>query len=157
MGGTDDPRWLGQLKWSQPHLVQRLDRKNIPPGAGLYAFTRDNGLLARANALYIGKADGARQTLRSRLAAYLRRFAVYPAGNPALHAGMEQLAEYYCKDKKSLYVRWCGVIVARDIEGSLIALFDPSFNNKDEHRLGFSDDELIPDDLLYTWRPHDNS
>ena len=50
---------------------------------------------------------------------------LYPGGDPAKHAGMEQLAEYYSKNKKSMYVRWCGVIVARDIEGSLIALFDP--------------------------------
>jgi hypothetical protein len=147
----DEPHWFNQLVWSQPELVQHLKTDRVHPGAGIYAFTRDKGLLSRVNALYVGKADGARQTLRTRLAAYLRRFSAYPAGKPAKHAGMEQLAQYYSSNKSSMCVRWCGVIVARDIEGSLIALFDPPFNNKDEHRLGFSDDELIPDDLLYTW------
>jgi|SRR5579871_2879525 len=151
MGRKDEPRWLNQLVWSQPELVHQLNTDRIPPGAGLYAFTRDGGLLSPLNVLYIGKADGARQTLRTRLAVYLRRFSLYPAGKPAKHAGMEQLAGYYSGAAKTLRVRWCGVIVAREIEGSLIHVFDPPFNNKDEHRLGFSDDELIPDDLLYTW------
>lgn len=64
---------------------------------------------------------------------------------------MEKLAEYYATHAGNLYLRWTGVLVARDIEGSLINYFDPLFNSKDEHRHGFDDDELIPDDLLYTW------
>jgi len=48
-------------------------------------------------------------------------------------------------------VRWAGVVVARDVEGGLIELLDPRFNNRDEHRHGFGEDELIPDDLLYKW------
>jgi hypothetical protein len=59
-----------------------------------------------------------------------------------------------------VYVRWAGVLAARDLEGTLIELFDPRLNNKDEHRNGFSDDELIPDDLLIRacrGRPSDGS
>lgn len=43
------------------------------------------------------------------------------------------------------------MVVARDLEGRLIELLDPQFNGKDEHRLGFSDQERIPDDMLYVW------
>jgi len=147
----DKPRWLGQLVWSPAQTIRNLDTTKILPGTGIYAFTSDSGALTAGNALYIGKADGARQTLRTRIGAYLRRFAAYPGGRPSRHRGMERLAQYYGTHAGLLYVRWTGVVVARDIEGSLIDLFDPRFNNKDEHRHGFADDESIPDDLLYTW------
>ena len=147
----DTPRWLNQLVWSPAYVIRDLDTNRIPPGAGLYAFSSDAATLSSKNALYIGKADGARQTLRTRIGVYLRRFAAYPGGRPARHHGMEQLARYYGTHAGLLYVRWTGVIVARDIEGSLIHLFDPLFNGKDEHRHGFADEELIPDALLYTW------
>jgi hypothetical protein len=147
----EKPRWFDQLVWSGAHAIRDLDASIIPPGAGLYAFTTDAAALTARNALYVGKADGARQTLRTRIGAYLRRFAAYPAGRPSRHHGMEQLARYHREHAGMLYVRWTGVVVARDLEGSLIHLFDPRFNGKDEHRLGFADEELIPDALLYTW------
>jgi excinuclease UvrABC nuclease subunit len=120
----------------------------IAEGAGIYIFTSDDQALSPHNVLYVGKADGSRQTLRSRLRSYLRRFAK-TGGPPSKHAGKEELHEYYCSTPNALYLRWCGVVSARDIEGELIELFDPLFNHKNEHRRGFAHHELIPEDHLY--------
>lgn len=144
-----NPVWYSQLRWSAPELVHCLDEQTIPLGAGLYAFTNDPTQLGAHNALYVGKADGARQTLRTRLGAYRRRFAAYPSGKQSRHYGMERLAEYFHAHPNELYIRWAGVVVARELEGTLILMFDPRFNNKEEHRHGFADDELIPDAMLY--------
>jgi hypothetical protein len=145
------PRWFGQLVWSQPAWIGSLEPSSIPPGAGLYAFTTDGGALTSGNALYVGKADGARQTLRTRLQVSLRRLAAAPGGKKSKHAGLEKLAKYHGSHAGDVYVRWTGVVVARDLEGRLIEMFDPRFNGKDEHRNGFSDNELLPDDMLYEW------
>lgn len=145
------PVWFGQLVWSEPVNVGALRPAAIPPGAGLYAFTKDAGEMTPGNVLYIGKADGARQTLRTRLQVYKRRLAAAPGGRKSTHAGLEKLAAYYGSRTGELFLRWAGVVVARDLEGRLIELFDPQFNGKDEHRFGFSDQERIPDDMLYVW------
>lgn len=148
---SDTPLWFGQLPWSSPTIFSALSPSSVPPGAGLYVFTRDAGSLTPGNTLYVGKADGARQTLRNRLGVYRRRFAAYPGGSKTTHAGLELLAEYYGSHAGELYIRWAGVIVARELEGSLIGLLSPEFNQKDEHRIGYADDELIPNEYLYSW------
>ena len=142
------PRWYAQLVWSPARSTDEIISGNIPAGAGLYAFTRDRGILTPENTLYVGKADGGRQTLRSRLRTYLSYFKnpQKPASN---HAGKKDLVEYYKASPGSLFVRWTGVIVARELEGTLIDMLDPPFNHKDEHRFGFADDEEIPADMLY--------
>jgi hypothetical protein len=145
------PKWFDQLTWSPAQQVQSLNVDLAPPGAGLYLFTKDKEPVTAKNALYIGKSDGARQTLRNRLGVYARRFKDYPGGRKSRHAAMELLAAYNRAHPERCFVRWAGVVVARELEGRLIELFDPDFNNKDEHRCGFSDDELLPDELLYVW------
>lgn len=144
----DMPRWYSQLQWSAPQRVLDLDPEAAPLGAGIYVYTENDLPLSPTNVLYVGKADGARQTLRSRIGVYLRRFRS-PTGKPSKHAGLEQLNGHFRTRPTALFLRWAGVVAARDVEGRLIELFDPDFNNKDEHRHGFADDELIPDEYLY--------
>ncbi len=151
---TSMPAWFDQLSWRNPpvpviHFVTSIvDRSIIAAGAGVYVFTSDDQALSPTNVKYVGKADGAKQTLRSRLSVYFRRFAK-PNGKPTKHQGLEALLALYVANPNALFVRWAGCVVAREIEGSLIALFDPECNFKDEHRLGYDDDELIPADYLY--------
>ncbi len=144
---SDLPRWYSQLRWSSPHPIAVLNRSEIPPGAGIYAFTTNTAPLSKENVLYIGKADGAKQTLRTRLSVYFRHFASNRLTSE--HSGLEDLARHYQQNPSRLYVRWAGCIMARDIEGSLIFRFDPIYNHKDEYRFGISDDELIPESMLY--------
>lgn len=147
------PAWYSQLQWKSPipvvHLVTQLvPLSSIAEGAGIYIFTRDDQALSRHNVLYVGKADGSKQTLRSRLKTYIRRFG-RNGGPSSKHPGKEDLHNYYCSAPNALFVRWCGVVSARGIEGELIDIFDPDFNHKEEHRRDFGHDELIPDDHLY--------
>lgn len=150
---SDMPAWYGQLKWSSPaypvteFVAGTRPHTHIVAGAGLYAFTSDPEALSPRNALYIGKADGSRQTLRSRLGVYIRRLR-RSSGTPSKHAGLELLNRHYMASPQALFVRWCGCILTREVEGGLIDLFDPLFNNKEE-RLGLDDDELIPEVYLY--------
>lgn len=140
------PRWYHQLRWSEPVLLTALNWADVPAGSGLYVFTRDMSPLSPANVLYVGKSDGARQTLRNRLGVYYRRLT---GGKPVKHAGCEDLYRYFRQAGEVLFVRWAGVVVARELEGTLLSLFDPPFNHRDEHRTGFADDELIPAEMLY--------
>ena len=150
---TGMPAWYGQLKWSHPAVpvvdlvAGARSTATIAAGAGLYAFTSDDQALSPRNALYIGKADGARQTLRSRLRVYVRRLRRVN-GRASKHAGLELLRDYFSGHPQALFVRWCGCILTRDVEGGLIDLLDPMFNGKDE-RLGLADDERIQDLYLY--------
>lgn len=151
---TSMPLWFAQLRWQDPpipvtHFVaSMIDRAVIPPGAGIYIFSTDNQALSARNVVYVGKADGARQTLQTRLGVYFRRFA-RPAGKPSKHAGLENLFALYQQAPNALYVRWAGCIVAREIEGDLISIFDPICNGKDEHHSGYDEDSLIPAEYLY--------
>lgn len=147
------PAWFTQLTWSEPVPVTRLvtgalDAGQIVAGAGLYVFSTDPAPLSPANVLYVGKADGARQTLRSRLGVYIRRLGRV-GGKASRHAGLEQIYHHHVATPHQLFVRWCGCLLTRDVEGGLIDLFDPPYNNKGE-RLTLDDDERIPDIYLYT-------
>ncbi len=144
------PPWYGQLKWSKPHLVKDIDRKEIPLGSGLYVYTAGDGkMLTKMNVLYVGKADGSKQTLRYRISVYLRHFDK-PLGYFSKHAGMNDLRKYYSDNVDSLYVRWAGVLVCADLEGFLIDYFDPPFNHQSAEYGPYDDDwEKIPDHLLY--------
>lgn len=113
-------------------------------------YLEDLNQPSRGNVLYIGKADGAEQSIRSRIGAYLRRFRAGPGGKPAKHRGMEMLANHYHRVLQGPFLRVTGVIIARELEGQLIDMFNPRFNNKDEHH-SFPYDERIPDEMLYTW------
>jgi hypothetical protein len=149
---SDMPAWYGQLTWSHPIAFSKFvsdtgTRDVVADGAGLYAFTMDPAALSPRNVLYVGKADGARQTLRKRIGVYERRLR-RPQGPPSKHAGLELLCARYVASPSSMFVRWCGCILTRDVEGGLIDLFDPPCNNKEE-RIGLDDDELIPDIYLY--------
>jgi hypothetical protein len=142
------PVWFDQLQWSPARLASAVTLGMLPDGAGLYAFTRDAGPLSSENTLYVGKADGARQSLRRRVGVYLAHFA--NAKSPqSRHAGLRALKAYYLASPDALFLRWTGVVVARDLEGTLVAMLDPPFNGKDEHRMGFADDERIPEEMLF--------
>lgn len=161
------PAWYDQLRWSDPavpfleFVSGSRDMETIAAGAGLYVFCADPGPVApgtvfhrepaggsnRSRVLYVGKADGGRQTLRSRVRAYVRRLR-RPSGPASKHEGLEMLCRHYAANPHALYLRWCGCILTRDVEGGLIDLLDPQFNNKSE-RVGLSDDELIPEIYLY--------
>lgn len=149
---TEMPAWYRQLSWRNPpvpvvELVAGLQPMTIvAEGAGLYVFTSDAADLSPRNVLYVGKADGDPNTLRQRLCVYIRRFS-RPRG-PPIHAGGELLEQRYRARPQALHVRWAGVVVAREIEGSLIALFDPPCNVKEEPER-YADDELIPERYLY--------
>lgn len=148
------PLWFSQLRWQDPaipvthFLTEKVGRDVIPAGAGIYVFSIDDQALSGRNVVYIGKADGAHQTLRSRLGVYFRRFA-RPGGKPSKHAGLEYLCKCYQQTPNALYVRWAGCVVAREIEGELISIFDPIYNSKDEHHSGYDEDSLIPAAYLY--------
>jgi hypothetical protein len=143
------PLWYPQLKWSQPHLVATIAQKDLPLGAGLYVFTRDGNIgLSDRNVLYVGKADGAGQTLQTRVGVYLRCLRSKSDKLPR-HAGLRDLVAYGRASAGALFLRWAGVVVGRELEGRLIQLFDPPFNHKEEHRIGYMDDELIPEFYLY--------
>jgi hypothetical protein len=79
---------------------------------------------------------------------YIRRLR-RTAGKSSTHAGLEDLFQHYTRSPQAMYARWCGCVAAQDIEGSLIELFDPIYNHKEEHRHGFGYDELIPEEYLY--------
>ncbi|TXC83633.1 hypothetical protein [Paraburkholderia azotifigens] len=151
---TSMPIWFSQLTWRAPpipvtHFVANLVKRDvIPLGAGIYIFSTNDQPLSAGNVLYVGKADGARQTLQRRLDVYFRRFA-RPGGKPSRHAGLELLNKMYREAPNALYVRWAGCVVAREIEGELIWIFDPVCNSKDEHRSGYDEDTLIPAEYLY--------
>ena len=120
----------------------------IPLGAGLYVFTRDRATLSPQNTLYVGKADGGKQTLKGRVSTYISLFRnpKTPASN---HAAKRKLLAYYIASPDRLFVRWTGVVVARELEGTLIAMLDPDFQGKDEHREPFFETGLIPEEMLY--------
>lgn len=151
---TSMPCWFSQLQWCDPpvavtHFVANIvSRELIPHGAGIYVFSTDDQALTATNVLYVGKADGARQTLRSRLGVYFRKFARQTC-KPSKHAGLECLCKTYQKTPNALFVRWAGCVVAREIEGELINIFNPACNAKDEHRYGYDEDEFIPAEYLY--------
>jgi hypothetical protein len=141
----EHPRWFGQLTWSERHLVASLDKALLPLGAGIYVFTSSKAVPNRANALYVGKADGAMQTLRTRVGSYLSRFR---GGKPSTHGGKEDLLDYYFANPSRLFLCWAGCVMATDIEGGLIDSLEPPFNRRGETP-GVAFDEKLPAWALY--------
>jgi hypothetical protein len=143
--------WFEQLKWEGPFCVHSLVAGAPWPGietngSGVYVFTGDPGSLLKSRVLYIGKSDGAKQTLKRRVSAYIRRMRrPFPPLRP--HAGMESLCDYYRAQPHALFVRWAGCVVSRDIEGRLIEFYEPEFNGRDE-AIVYCDDEPIPLEFL---------
>lgn len=146
MRDAPQPKWYAQLQWSPAQRVDReLAPSRIPDDPGLYAFSADEELLSQRNCLYVGKADGLKSTLRSRLATYLRAFE-QPSLPPHTHAGRFMLHRWLRQDRP-LFVRWTIVAIARELEGSLIDRFDPRFNFAYPEPY-FGDHDLIPDEFL---------
>lgn len=155
-----NPAWLSQLTWTHPRPVTdfllsgnrhtaMLNRSQMPIGSGLYAYSAGNAPFMSnngSNLLYIGKADGARQTLRSRLAVYFRRFARTNLVLVSKHAGLDMLDRHHRGKFRikpgALHVSWTGCAIAADLEGTLIDHFDPPYNFKREFS-DILDDELI--------------
>jgi hypothetical protein len=142
----DRPRWFGQLRWSPAHAIATIEARSIPEGAGIYVFTSSPGPLSRGTVLYVGKADGAIQTLRRRIGTYLSRFR---GGKATRHGGKEDLADFVSSEGAGrVFVRWAGCVMARDVEGGLIDMFEPTFNRRDEIP-GIAYDETLPSWSLY--------
>jgi len=150
------PAWYAQLIWSPARSIAEIRSIMIPLGAGLYVFTRNRDTLKPQNALYVGKADGAKHTLRGRLGTYLSLLR-NPKRSASKHPAKNKLRAYYKASPDQLFVRWTGVIVARELEGTLLQMLDPEFQGKEEHGQPYfegslgddPDEELIPQEYLY--------
>lgn len=133
MGPEPQPRWYAQLLWSKAEPITPISKwPAAPESPGLYAFTTNTKKLSKLNCLYLGKADGPGTSLRSRLASYRQKLgkSFLPSGT---HAGTFMLHQYVTGQLPlpayaPLYLRWTVVAVARELEGRLIEMFDPTFN-----------------------------
>ena len=164
-----NPVWYEQLNWWHPRPVTDFlhphgtrsalattARRSIPIGSGLYAFLNSGEPIKSvngANVLYIGKADGGRQSLRNRLSVYFRRFARPNFVVVSRHAGLDLLDRHHRgmlqgSASTPLFVTWAGVASARHLEGELILRFDPPYNGKDEALHYYDDEEEIPGEFL---------
>lgn len=76
------------------------DRNLIDRGSGLYVVLSSNAIPFADSVLYEGKADGAKNTLRTRLPACFRRFRD-PSSRP--HARREQMNVNFRTNQGKLY------------------------------------------------------
>ena len=131
------------LKWSKPHAVAGIQRALFPDRPGIYLFTRSNAsTVTPADALYVGKNDGAKTSLRARIGGYCRTPIPNPLGEP--HRGRRQIFQYRIANHDTqLFVRWCVYSDARGIEGRLIELLDPPFNTQIE-KVWTDEDDIDP-------------
>lgn len=134
-----------RLRWSDVHPVSEMRREVLPDRPGIYIFTRTPTRLNAIDTLYVGKADGARTSLRQRVWGY----CVTPIPASCSHRGRQLIFQYrQANHDKHLYVRWAVYSAASDIEGALIYLLTPTFNSRwelmwaDEHDI---DDHYVGD------------
>ena len=133
-----EPRWYRQLRWSEPVTLNslRIDDGAVPTEPGLYAFNIGRASLVPGRVRYIGEAGNLRKRLRSYTINY------WTAKNIDRHKGRLFLFHADAANPYKLYVRW--VIYGghrNELEASLIAYLQPSYNTRDEEaRHGMLDD-----------------
>lgn len=139
------PRWFGQLRWSQTWSVAALanKRNEIPDSPGCYVFTADGGALRPNHVLYIGKATN----LRTRLGGYL---VDYRNTRPTKHKGRAFIFEQRSRTSDfAVFVRW--VLYGGkpgELETNLCELFWPDCTDRWEQHEFWNDDQTIDPRLL---------
>jgi excinuclease UvrABC nuclease subunit len=114
--------------------VGELARETLPDRPGIYVFTSTSDALNDVSTLYVGKADGARTSLRERVWGY----CVTPIPLHSPHAGRQRIFQYrkmhqaFKGKEHNLFVRWTVYSDASGIEGALIHLLTPTFNTRIE-------------------------
>lgn len=124
------PPWFFRRQWSPPVNLNSLDLKAIPNTQGVYAFAPQGiPALIPGAVLYVGAAGvrGADRGLRDRIAEYM---PVILNGKKSKHSGARLLSAW----GPELCLHWapCHFSIVDDIEGGLIDLLMPYFNNRDE-------------------------